>query len=370
MTGQIEICFAKISDEPQIVEFLRDHWRADHIFVTNPELMRWQHTSPDNPDSDLTFVLARRTNVDKSTEILALLGYIPFRRFDPEANWTELSLAIWKVRDDAASPGLGLQLLKIIQRKLTPALICAIGTSQVVRPIYQALNYKVGSLSQAALFPIDIVQSHTTATGIPNIAHRMIDNDAGIDIRSISGEELPAGITIKSIDNLSSGNLPHKSWNYILNRYARHPYYEYEIRTITADSCLRAILIWRKVATPTGSVLRIVDIIGDANVLARCGAVLREELTKSNGEYIDLMHWGVPSEVLLAGGFVQLEDYPELVLPNYFEPFENRNVTIEMAFRIDPMQTGKTVYLYRADSDQDRPNQPAALKGKRKTDEK
>jgi len=369
MTSRIEICFAKTSDEPQVLRFLQEHWRADHIFVTNPELMRWQHESPDAPGRAITFVLGRRINADESSEILALLGYIPFRRFDPEANWTELSLAIWKIRDDAGTPGLGLQLLKTIQRNLTPALICAIGTSQVVRPIYKALGYKVGALSQAALFPVSATLGETVATGVPAIARRTIGEDAGVVIRPVIGESLPDGILIATVNTLSNENLPRKSWNYLLNRYVRHPYYEYEIRTVTSDGHLRAILVWRRVLAPTGYILRIVDVIGDANVLARCGATLRRELVTANCEYMDLMHWGVSSEALRSGGFVSPEDHPELVLPNYFEPFERRNVEIEIAFRIDPKLADKRIFLYRADSDQDRPNQPTALHGKRKKDE-
>lgn len=370
MTSRIEICFAKTSDEPQILEFLREHWRADHIFVTHPELMRWQHESPDAPSGVITFVLGRRINADESSQILALLGYIPFRRFDSESDWTELSLAIWKVRDDAGAPGLGLQLLKTIQRKFSPALICAIGTSQAVRPIYKALGYKVGALSQAALFPVTAALGETVASGVPEVARRTIDEDTGVDIRPVIGESLPDGISIASVNTLSNENLPRKSWSYVLNRYVRHPYYDYEIRTITADHLLRAILVWRRVLAPTGGyILRIVDVIGDANILARCGAALRRELMTSNCEYMDLMYWGISAEALQAGGFVCPEDHPELVLPNYFEPFERRNVQIEIAFRVDPGLSGKRVFLYRADSDQDRPNQPTALDSKRNKNE-
>lgn len=369
MKSRIEICFAKTSDEPQISKFLREHWRADHIFVTHPELMRWQHKSPDAPGEAITYILGRRINADESSEILALLGYIPFRRFDSEADCTELALAIWKVRDDAGTPGLGIQLLKTIQRNLSPALICAIGTSKVVRPIYKALGYKVGALSQAALFQATAPLGETVATGVPEVARRKIDEDTGVDIRPVIAESLPDGISIASVNTLSIENLPRKSWSYILNRYVRHPYYDYEIRTVTADGHLRAILVWRRVLAPTGHVLRIVDVVGDANVLARCGAALRRELMTASCEYVDLVHWGVASDSLQSAGFVCPDDHPELVLPNYFEPFERRNVQIEIAYRIDPKLADKKLFLYRADSDQDRPNLSNVLVGKKKKNE-
>jgi len=365
MTSRVDICFTKMSDEPQILRFIQEYWRSDHVFVNNPELMRWQHQSPDFPKEDLTFVIGRRVNADNSSEILALLGYMPFRRFDPNADGTELALAIWKVRDDAGAPGLGLQLLKTIQRKLSPSLICAIGISQVVGPIYKALGYTVDALSHIALFPILAPQGNTVAIGVPLSARRLIADDPDVDIQPIIGASLPLGVSVDDINNLAIANLPSKSWNYVLNRYSRHPQYEYEIRIVKVDGHLRAIIVWRQVYAPMGSILRIVDVIGDPSVLARCGAALRRELMAAQCEYMDLMHWGVSSDELVSGGFVNLADHDGLVLPNYFEPFEQRNVRIEIAFRVDPNCSHKKLFLYRADSDQDRPNQPNALYAKR-----
>ena len=364
MIGMIEICFAKANDEPKILQFLHDHWRADHIFVTNPVLMRWQHESPDSPGDKLTFVIARRINADDSSEILALLGFIPFRRFDSGADWSELSLAIWKVSEDAGTPGLGLQLLKTIQRELQPSLICAIGTSQIVRPIYTALGYTVGALSHVALFLETVPSGETVALGVPDVARRSIAEDQSVALQPVFGGKLPAGITAADIDILAAKGLPRKSWTYILNRYVQHPYYEYEIRTVIVGGALRSILIWRRVSTQYGNILRIVDVIGDADVLVHCGPALRREVAASESEYIDLMHWGVSPEALSAGGFVGLHDYKDLVLPAYFEPFEQRNVQIEIAYRVDAKLSDRRLRLFRADSDQDRPNQPQLLMAK------
>jgi hypothetical protein len=49
-----------------------------------------------------------------------------------------------------------------------------------------------------------------------------------------------------------------------------------------------------------------------------------------------------------------------LVLPNYFSPFERRNVEIEFAYKVTDDTT--PVRLFRADSDQDRPNRIEELR--------
>lgn len=135
MSGKIQIEFAKVDDILSIQRFLHEHWRENHVFVTHPELLRWQHRDPDAPASRITFVLAWSNSEDHPRALVGLLGYIPFRRFDASADWTELALAVWKVRDDIGAPGLGLLLLKFIKSQCIPALLCAIGTSAMVRPI-------------------------------------------------------------------------------------------------------------------------------------------------------------------------------------------------------------------------------------------
>lgn len=51
-------------------------------------------------------------------------------------------------------------------------------------------------------------------------------------------------------------------------------------------------------------------------------------------------------------GFELLDLDGETIVPNYFEPFEQRNVKIEIAYKTK----GDNYVAFKADSDQDRPN--------------
>lgn len=361
MSGQLIIRPATHADLPALVEFLREHWREDHIFVTHPELMLWQHQDPDAPENGLTFILAVREPEAGGNEILGALGFIPFRRFDPQAEWSELALAIWKVRDDSGAPGLGIQMLKTIERMFKPALICAIGTSAMVRPIYQALGYTVGALSHAALFAVEPATGGTIAQGVPADARTPRAEDPAVHLKPVDIASLPGGVRDEDIDALGAMGVPRKSWAYIKNRYLEHPWYDYTVRAVMIDGRIRALLIWRKVDAPGGSLLRIVDVIGEAEVLGQCAALLRAELVVAGCDYIDILHWGVDAEALRAGGFVSPDNWADLTLPNYFAPFEARNIRIEIAFKASKEFKGRTLRLYRGDSDQDRPNRPAEL---------
>lgn len=360
MNGRIQVRTARPDDVPAITRFLHEHWRANHVFVSHPELLRWQHESPDAPGQELTFVLAERQPEDAAPVLLGLLGYIPFRRFDRARDWTELSFAIWKVRDDAGTPGLGLQLLKTVQRERHPALLCAIGISEIVKPIYKALGFRVTTMSQAALFPGTGAPARVAA-GVPPVAHGPIADEPGVRLLPIEDTTLPAGIAATDIDALAGLGLPRKSWDYVIHRYIRHPVYRYAIRAVVDGEGLRALLVWRRTEGGGGAILRIVDVIGNADVLGRCGPSLRQETLLAGCEYLDIVYHGIEDSVLRGAGFVLPGDHDGLVLPNYFEPFEQRNVVIDIAYRVDPAFGGRAVRLFRGDSDQDRPNSVQAF---------
>lgn len=364
MNSRIRIGFATVQDEPRIIEFLRDHWQSNHVFVTNPEVLCWQHQSPDAPGDSLTYVLASCVRGDGVDDVVALLGFIPFRRFDPDAAWTELALAIWKVKEGAGAPGLGLYLLSRIQRDLKPDMIVAIGISPTVKPIYQTLGYEVSTLSHWALFGGFGAKEPSVAVGVPREAMRSISVVAGIELIAIVGECLPSGIKVEDIDALGRAAIPGKSWAYLINRFVRHPWYDYELRVVVLNGQIRAVLVWRRVTCQSGLILRIVDIVGDGNVLASCGGHLQSEVVEAGAEYIDLMHWGLSPEALRDGGFVSPYDHSNLVLPSRFAPFEQCSTPIEIAFKVAASRNGQRLQLFRADSDQDRPNQPSELGGK------
>ena len=63
------------------------------------------------------------------------------------------------------------------------------------------------------------------------------------------------------------------------------------------------------------------------------------------------MHWGIDAAILREGGFVSLTDDADLVVPNYFSPFERHNVQVELAVKVLDDDTPEPA-LFRADADQ------------------
>jgi hypothetical protein len=66
------------------------------------------------------------------------------------------------------------------------------------------------------------------------------------------------------------------------------------------------------------------------------------------------MCFGIPENILFKSGFNKLKrKSSETIIPNYFEPFEQKNITID--FFVSSQEMGN-VRIYKGDGDQDRPN--------------
>lgn len=343
MVGPITARLATSADKPQMLAFLADHWRADHIFVLAPKVFDWQYR---RPDGDYNIALA----MDGAGVILGFLGYIPTGHFDPALGQDEIMLAIWKVREDMELPGVGLRLLKLIEKTHKPRLIGAIGISDMVGPIYKAFKYRLDQLHHAALF----ADHCGVAQNVPDSAFQPRPADEA-QLHPISDKHRD------EVERIAAGPGLVKSWTYLQNRYLAHPHYDYSLCGIFVAGVLQALLVWRRVEAGGRALLRIVDLIGPPESLALVPGALREAVRKAGADYIDLMHHGVDPQVLRLAGFVSPSDHPELILPNFFAPFVAKNTVIKLAYR-DFFDPDRELTLFRADSDQDRPNLLSELK--------
>ena len=96
-------------------------------------------------------------------------------------------------------------------------------------------------------------------------------------------------------------------------------------------------------------IARIVDIIGSSILEEKFNRPIAQFLQKEDIDYIDIV------SNLACGnnsGFIQNDD--SFILPNYFEPFEFRNVELDFAYKSNA-KSG-SLSIFRGDSDQDRPN--------------
>ncbi|MNE44168.1 hypothetical protein D3C80_1383820 [compost metagenome] len=149
--------------------------------------------------------------------------------------------------------------------------------------------------------------------------------------------------------------IPAKSPSYWLKRYFEHPVYTYDTFAVCSESDPDALafITLRRAVHEGASALRIVDYIGEWSLLENTRACFEQLLAQYDAEYIDFYLFGMLEGVLTSAGFMLNSPDSPHVVPNYFEPFEQRNVRIDFACK-----AGKhdACFITKGDSDQDRPN--------------
>lgn len=328
----LEVRKANLNDSANILEFIRQEWSSDHVFLRYQELFEWQHRS----GNELTFILA-----ENSGRVEAILGYIPSSHWSYQHQHKTVSLAIWKAGGANTTPGIGLHLLSELRRVERPDRIAAIGVSKIALRIYEKLQFLTGVMSQFAAGPM-VAEYRATNEPVASRSSRM-------EVKSLALKDTP------NFKNLYPFRYcEFRNEEYIVNRYELHPTYSYEAYSWKhrEQSC---VTIHRTIGTGSLTISRIVDVIGDRNMISNLGFELHDLAVGKGWDYIDLVCFGHDAKKMEDGGFVDRFKFPDLVLPHHFEPFENNNV--DLTFAVKSYSGSGPGYLYLADSDQDRPNE-------------
>lgn len=327
MTFKIEICEADMVDE--LLQFIDNHWRKNHIFVHNRTLFDFQHKNAER----YNFILARQDG-----DIIAVLGFIPTSQYSSElAVNNELWLAIWKVRDDIKKPGLGLMMLSYLKKHYNKPTICSLGLSQQVIPIYKALKYQVGILSHYAFFN---QTAHEFSFVVPKVAYLTKCDKCSVTIKPTTE------LTETAIDSQVFSSHPKKNVEYLVNRYLNHPTYQYGFMVFEEQGSVISIAVYRVIDVGSSKIARVVDVQGENIMEAKFNQAISQFINQQNLEYLDIVSTLKAAE---ESGFI--ENSNDLVIPNYFEPLEMKNVSIDYAYK-----SQNELAIFRGDSDQDRPN--------------
>jgi len=333
----VSIRFCRADELDKLQKFIDEKWRKGHRLGYDQDLMHWQHLNKTN--NNIHFVIALDDEINK---IIAILGFIPLSQYDNALeSEKDLWLAIWKTDEtNPRSKGTGIQLLEFLIEYYQPKSIGAIGINARVKKLYQALRFKTDVLQQYYFLNPEIKEYKIASAPAAAINVAFLQSD--IEIKEIK--------ELSSVKDLLIQASPKKSIDYCIQRYGRHPYYNYLFYGVYHKEKIETLWVIRKIEVNGSSCLRLVDMIGNLSLQESLSSQLLQLLRLHQAEYIDCLCYGIKEEIFSAQGFRKRTD--SIIIPNYFEPFERRNIDIEFAYK-----TFRQEYIiFKGDSDQDRPN--------------
>ncbi len=358
MQGGMGIRFAVREDIPAIMEFIEEYWAHGHILAHDRELFDFQYVYGD----EVCFVLQENP---KSGSIESVLGYIPYGTEGER----DIFSAIWKVgKKDGFLPGM--ELIRFLEAHGRCRNLLGVGLATGAVSMMKYLRKKIGDFEHyyrlnPAVSEFRIAEIKTIPPSKP-VAEASEPADAeqvpafdmgGKQAPGREEQEMPIWHRVRAFEEIEeavetwqTGRVPWKSAEFVRRRYFAHPEYVYEAWHI-AYGGRDGLLICRAQEAEGRSIYRIIDLIGDVSVLAGTEKLFAEQFAEHGYEYVDCLVYGMDEVVMKKAGFTKRTEADGNIIPNYFEPFERRNITIH-----NYMPKQDQIVMFRGDGDQDRPS--------------
>lgn len=328
-------------DLPRLLTFIDTYWKKNHILVRSKEILDFQYYNRNEDRYD--FVLAENT---QTGELDGIRGWIRVAQYDPAlAQYDEVWSAVSKVRTDVENNEikvLGSFLWRYLEKHKG---FGTVGISRFSFAMHTAIRHKTCSLKQYFILNND-VREYKIASITSDYQYPECVAESNWHLHEIED------INIIPVGAVSAFYRPFKSKTYLINRFAKHPVYKYNFYGIYEGNILITILVGRFVEIKGGKILRIVDVLGSLEEVGNLYEDFQTILHDARSEYVDFLCFGIEDAVFQRIGFDKLDtEQEELIIPNYFEPFEAKNVVINGAYK-----PAERYCMFKADADQDRPS--------------
>ena len=329
--SEYQFRLATRKDKGLVLGFLQKHWDQEHPFVQDPVFFDYYFAAEDDA---LRFVLAEKQGVPA-----ALAGYIPANREPRPDIWVSYWVA------DPAMRGAGLELMAVMPEMTECCTLACNNIRPETRPFYEFLGYTTGRmghfyrLADKKTYKLAVVKDKKILPVGGDMCLRRLADETALRQSGFSLSKADAN--------------PYKDVWYLARRYYRYPRQQYEVYGAYAKDgqTAAALLVGRTIAVEGAAVFRIVDYVGDAELLPRLGRAIDDLMRKKKAEYADFYAAGLAPQLMQKAGFTQREAEGEQnIIPNYLQPPLLEN-TDYYYFTNNP----KGFRLCKADGDQDRP---------------
>ena len=330
-----KISIAKVSDTDEIMKFINDEWKNNHILSLNKDFFLYEYKNK----KLLNFVIHKNLN----NKIDGILGFLKSSSDKNTSVWTTM----WKVSKLNGSPMLGIELLNFLKTKGYKSLM-SVGINKNTEEIYKYLGFNIGLLNQYFIIN-DKINKYKIAIIKKKIRNKIIITDEKKKFKKLKVVDLKKLNFQKYISRK-----PYKDFYYFKKRFFNHPIYKYNIYGVFKKSNLLSILVTRIIKHKNSTCVRIIDFHGDESTLSIYSRNLKEIMYKNKHEYIDFFAKGLEEKIIFNAGFKVLDlKNKNTVIPNYFEPFIQTNQKIRFFFDKDIL---KNLRIFKGDGDQDRPS--------------
>lgn len=326
------IRYAQENDIPAIKKYIDNNWKKGHILAQENGLFEWQYFS-----NKWDYVIA----LDSNGIIQGIIGFISYDD-SPEK---DIAISMWKA--NAGTGFLGIKLLMYLMENEPHRTLFSPGINMTTSGVvYKRMKISTGRMNQ--WYRLRKVDEYKIAKikdyNIPNVKNSDI-------ISFVKYNSFSDFITDFDINKyVSKESIPYKSLSYLKRRYFQHPSYSYVIYGLKPDGISTCTVIILRVQECNGSKsIRFVDCIGNIEALAHSTTFFDNLLLQENAEYIDMYEQGVSDELLRNAGWIRLDETHNII-PNYFSPYEQRNIDVYYC------TTNENIILFKGDGDQDRPN--------------
>lgn len=331
------ICTAMLSDADEIMEFIEREWKQNHILSKDKDFFLYEYAN----DNALNFVISKSEG-----KINGILGFLKSSLDGNSTIWTTM----WMVSKSNGSPTLGLRMLSYLQSQGYKSVMSS-GINPATEEIYKYLGFHVGELGHYYI-PNWALEAYSIAKfNKENIdVSRSHETPTNLIFKLVTVQELKHSFKFTKFTNKT----PRKDFEYFKKRFFEHPIYNYEVYGVIEGAEILSLLVVRLVRCGTSSCLRVVDFYGQEETFGTHASNLCKKMFAEGHEYIDILTFGLSDHLLRNSGFNRLDHLQsEIVVPNLFEPFVQKNVKVFFFSNIENLADQR---IYKADGDQDRPS--------------
>ncbi|MDB4042703.1 hypothetical protein N9507_00560 [Gammaproteobacteria bacterium] len=317
------------------MNFISLYWDKNHILAHDELLFNFQYLQ----NRELNFVLA----LDLNNKIVGILGFIGYA---PGMERQDISLALWKVIPNLSDPYLGVKLIHFLDEQTVVRNINCVGISKETIGIYKYLGFQTGELDHYAAFNN---KCKNFEISIPPLSIKPIEHNQILKFKSVDAIH-PILSKLHSLEVYKHKDY-FKSIDFLRVKYESHPYFDYIFHEVYFQDIAKGLIVSRSVEHNGGKALRIIEVIAEDKDITKIINNFSQILSGSEYEYIDVYASGIDSIEMKAGNFEFIDNTSEMIVPDYFDPYQKKNTEIFFM-----ASTQEKVFLFKGDGDQDRPS--------------